>query len=79
MRKNSPTLNRPWLLCLLGFCLLGCPACVSVQAYEKMYLNDEEMALQARGIEYFETNIETYREGAAGATGGKSGGGCGCN
>jgi hypothetical protein len=26
----------------------------------------------------FETNNEVYREGAVGANGGKSGGGCGC-
>ena len=26
----------------------------------------------------FDRNVEVYREGAAGANGGKSGGGCGC-
>ncbi len=54
-------------------------ACVSVKAYQKMYLNDSEMELAAKKGEYFETNFEAYREGAAGANGGKVGGGCGCN
>ena len=53
--------------------------CVSVKAYQKMYLNDAEMVLSAKKGEVFETNFEAYREGAAGANGGKVGGGCGCN
>jgi capsular polysaccharide biosynthesis protein len=53
--------------------------CVSVKAYQKMYLNDTDMALSQQKAETFETNFETYREGAAGANGGKVGGGCGCN
>ena len=44
-----------------------------------MYLNDEDMALNKRKIEMYETNFQTYREGASGANGGKVGGGCGCN
>jgi len=54
-------------------------SCVSVKAYQKMYLNDKEMALSDKKIESFEVNYEAYREGAAGANGGKVGGGCGCN
>lgn len=54
-------------------------SCVSVKEYQKMYLNDSEMELTARKVEYFETNFQTYREGASGANGGKVGGGCGCN
>lgn len=54
-------------------------SCVSVQAYQKWYLNDEDMKLSARKIESYEINIETYREGSSGANGGKVGGGCGCN
>jgi len=52
---------------------------MSVKAYQKMYLNDAEMELASKKIEVFETNFATYREGAAGANGGKVGGGCGCN
>ncbi len=54
-------------------------SCVTVRAYQKIYLNDSEMELAAKKIEMFETNYETYREGASGANGGKVGGGCGCN
>ncbi len=64
-----------WALGIL-FCL---SSCMSVKAYQKMYLNDAEMELAAKKCETFETNFEAYREGAQGANGGKVGGGCGCN
>ncbi|WP_020526651.1 DUF4266 domain-containing protein [Flexithrix dorotheae] len=54
-------------------------SCVSVASYQKMYLNDEDMELKTRGVENYELSFESYREGASGANGGKSGGGCGCN
>ena len=66
----------------IGCCLLlaaQLTSCVSVKSYQKMYLNDSEMELAAKKIEMFETNYSSYREGAAGANGGKVGGGCGCN
>ena len=47
-------------------------SCLSVQAYEKMYINDSEMELSTKKIESFEINFQTYREGTAGANGGKS-------
>jgi len=53
--------------------------CSSVKGYQKMYLNDPCMALEGKKLDYFETNFQTYREGASGANGGKVGGGCGCN
>ncbi|MEQ8237991.1 MAG: DUF4266 domain-containing protein [Cyclobacteriaceae bacterium] len=59
--------------------VIGMTSCMSVKAYQKMYLNDTEMELASKKVEVFETNFETYREGAAGANGGKVGGGCGCN
>lgn len=58
---------------------LSLSSCMSVKAYQKMYLNDAEMELAAKKCETFETNFEAYREGAQGANGGKVGGGCGCN
>jgi hypothetical protein len=68
---------------VLGVLLLaggsGLNGCVSVAAYQKMYLNDEDMKLANKRIEVYETNFESYREGAGGANGGKVGGGCGCN
>lgn len=54
-------------------------SCTSVKGYEKMYLNDSSMEIEANQLDYFETNFQTYREGASGANGGKVGGGCGCN
>lgn len=54
-------------------------SCVSVKEYQKMYLNDKEMDTASKKVEMFELSFESYREGGAGASGGKSGGGCGCN
>ena len=54
-------------------------SCTTVKQYQKMHLNDAEMKLSARKIQKTEQNFQVYREGAAGANGGKSGGGCGCN
>jgi hypothetical protein len=54
-------------------------SCVSVKPFQKQYLNDADMQLAARKSEKFEQNFQLYREGASGANGGKSGGGCGCN
>ncbi len=54
-------------------------ACTSVKSYQKSRLNDSEMTLSARPSQKFEQNFQLYREGASGANGGKSGGGCGCN
>jgi len=54
-------------------------SCTVVKEYQKVYINDPDMILSAQKIERFETNFQVYREAAAGANGGKSGGGCGCN
>jgi hypothetical protein len=54
-------------------------SCTSVKPYQKAFLNDEDMDLGIRSIESYESEFESYREGASGANGGKVGGGCGCN
>ena len=54
-------------------------ACTSVKAYQKMYLNDQDMQLSDSALEGFEGGFQSYREGVAGGNGGKTGGGCGCN
>jgi hypothetical protein len=64
---------------LLVLVVWSMSSCISVQEYQKIYLNDEDMILSNRRIESFEINFESYREGALGANGGKVGGGCGCN
>ncbi len=66
-------------LSLLALIAFSMTSCMDVKAYQKMYLNDSEMELAEKKLESFETNYQAYREGAAGANGGKVGGGCGCN
>lgn len=62
-----------------AYLLVNLTSCVVVKEYEKVYLNNEEMVLGLKSYERFETNFQLYREGASGANGGKTGGGCGCN
>ena len=54
-------------------------SCNSVKEYEKVAINDPDMKRSAKILERYETTFQVYREAAAGANGGKSGGGCGCN
>jgi uncharacterized lipoprotein len=54
-------------------------SCTTVKEYQKMYVNDSDMELSARKTQKFEQAFQLYREGASGANGGKTGGGCGCN
>ncbi len=54
-------------------------SCATVKPYQKQHLNDEDMQLSSSMIEFYEINFQNYREGASGANGGKTGGGCGCN
>ncbi|WP_152286572.1 DUF4266 domain-containing protein [Flavicella marina] len=64
---------------LLTFTLFVFSSCTVVKEYEKINLNDPDMELSSKSIDRYETNFQVYREGASGANGGKSGGGCGCN
>lgn len=57
----------------------GSTSCTSVKEYQKSKLNDSEMQLSTRAVQKFELNFQSYREGASGANGGKTSGGCGCN
>lgn len=68
---------RNGIIATLSLAILS--SCASVKGYQKMYLNDTDMACEAKKLDFFETNFQTYREGASGANGGKVGGGCGCN
>jgi hypothetical protein len=54
-------------------------SCTPVKEYQKNKLNDTEMQLSARKVQKFEMSFQAYREGASGANGGKTSGGCGCN
>ena len=79
--KKSVHFPCPRLILALFLLPFGAalPGCVSVAAYQKVYLNDEDMKLSSKTVETPETNFQSYREGAGGANGGKVGGGCGCN
>ena len=64
-----------YLIAIAGFFT----SCVVVKEYEKVNINDPDMVLTSRKVNKFETTFQSYRESAAGANGGKTGGGCGCN
>jgi hypothetical protein len=64
---------------LLVIIIIVLQSCNSVKEYQKVNINDPEMKLAAKTTERYETTFQVYREAAAGANGGKSGGGCGCN
>ncbi|QHL86043.1 DUF4266 domain-containing protein [Nibribacter ruber] len=75
MNLTAQNFTRLFLLFMAGSLF----SCQTVQEYNKMYLNDAEMVLNARKVQKTELNFLLYREGASGANGGKTGGGCGCN
>ena len=54
-------------------------SCVVVKEYEKVNINDPDMALAKKKCDRNVTTMHSYREAAVGANGGKTGGGCGCN
>ncbi|GHC59237.1 DUF4266 domain-containing protein [Ulvibacter litoralis] len=54
-------------------------SCVVVKEYEKVTINDPDMALSDKKCDRNVTTMHSYREAAVGANGGKTGGGCGCN
>lgn len=64
---------------LVAIVLISLQSCNSVKEYEKQNINDTSMKLTAQTTERYETAFQVYREAAAGANGGKTGGGCGCN
>ena len=68
------------LISFLVFCIgFLFSSCTTVKEYQKNRINDAEMELGARKIQKTELSFQTYREGASGGNGGKTGGGCGCN
>lgn len=67
------------VLLIAGVALLLFSSCTVLKEYEKVNINDKDMALSDRKIDKFHTTFQGYREAASGANGGKTGGGCGCN
>jgi len=64
---------------LILLALASLSSCVVVKEYEKINLNDPDMKLSSQSIDRLENTFQSYRESAAGGSGGKTGGGCGCN
>lgn len=71
-------MRKSILLAAVAAAAVGWSGCASVQPWEKETLALEPMQLPDPPVCGFERNAEVYREGAAGANGGKAGGGCGC-
>lgn len=64
---------------LIAVMILTFNSCVAVKEYEKINLNDPDMALSDKAADRNISTFHSYREAAVGANGGKTGGGCGCN
>ena len=75
--KLKPKVNRLAIVAVSVVATLS--SCITVKEYQKNKLNDGEMTLSSRKIQKTESSFQSYREGASGANGGKTGGGCGCN
>lgn len=73
--KKQPLLS--FAIAAIVLCVFS--SCVQVKEYQKNKLNDADMILSSRKSQKNELNFQSYREGSAGANGGKTGGGCGCN
>jgi hypothetical protein len=67
------------ILILTVLCGTFFTRCTSVKSYQKQYLNDHQMAQGGLTLEKLEEEGTSFREGAAGGTSAKTGGGCGCN
>ncbi len=72
-------INKIFLFCSTALLSGWLTSCTTVKGYQKSRINDSDMELSAKKSQKFELSFHLYREGASGANGGKSGGGCGCN
>ena len=72
-------MNCKRIVFIFVFSLIILNSCTTVKEYQKSRINDSEMELAARKVQKTELSFQNYREGASGANGGKTGGGCGCN
>jgi len=67
------------LLAGLVLVVLATTGCTSVKPWQKETHALTPMQTKDLKCQRFDRNVEAYREGAVGANGGKSGGGCGCS
>ncbi len=79
MNLSDQLIKMKGIFAVLFSMILILGSCTTVKEYQKNKLNDAEMGLSARKIQKTELSFQSYREGASGANGGKTGGGCGCN
>lgn len=77
--KNLKGLIMKKIILIFVVFVFSLSSCTVLKEYEKVNINDPDMALSASAISKHETNAQLYREAASGANGGKTGGGCGCN
>ncbi|MBK7966458.1 MAG: DUF4266 domain-containing protein [Bacteroidetes bacterium] len=61
------------------FTLWTVSSCQIVKPYQRVYLNDQKMQMEANGMKKFENYFQSIREGATMLGSEKSSGGCGCN
>ena len=66
-------------LLVLTIIAISFGSCTVLKEYEKVNINDPDMILAEKPCDRNVTTMHSYREAAAGANGGKTGGGCGCN
>lgn len=71
-------MRTPHILLVVLISLLG-TGCVTVQSWERGTHALSPMQVPDSPGTALDRSIEVYREGAVGANGGKSGGGCGCS
>ena len=74
--SRTPKRRLSAAFAVIGLVLTGC---ATVKPWERETHALAPMALDDQKCHRFERNVEVYREGAVGANGGKSGGGCGCS
>ena len=71
-------IRRIAICAFLLITIMAVSGCATVKPWERGTLSVEAMSLDDDHSQSMERSIEVYREGAVGANGGKSGGGCGC-
>lgn len=70
---------RPMLMSLVLLTALAGSGCATVQSWERGSHALAPMQVVDPAAKLLERSVDVYREGAVGANGGKSGGGCGCS
>ncbi|MBK7173901.1 MAG: DUF4266 domain-containing protein [Bacteroidales bacterium] len=67
-----------YVLFLIGLVLLILSSCVSLKPYERIYVNDPDMQMEADAGQQFGNYIHSIRESGRPAGSQVSSGGCGC-